>query len=337
MTPADRDHTRRTRKRANPAGTRTTTPCMMIRFASLLLALSIASTATAQSVENQVRAEVARYVAAINSGDVRAVAGLYLNEARTSTIGDGEIHRGWERIARLLREVYEQAGTIRMTSDSVAVFPLGAGAAIATLRYTWMIGGSNPEPTTGAMTLVYTRTRQGWRVAHDHTSTLPPPARPADGSLTPIADAGPTSPRRSTAACTVKRITDGDGIECEGIGRVRLIGMDTPELDQEPFGRQAAAALASLLPVGAQVRIEQDVDARDRYGRLLAYVWVGPVLVNWRMVREGWATLLTYQPNVQYAEWLIDAERRAREEGRGLWATGGFECLPRDRRAGQCE
>lgn len=309
---------------------------MTIRFASLVLAVSIGSPAAAQSVENQIRAEVARYVAAINRGDVRGVAGLYLHEARTSTIGDGEIHRGWDRIAQLLRDVYEQAGTIRMTSDSVAVFPLGAGAAIATLRYRWTTGGSTPGPTTGAMTLVYMRTRQGWRVAHDHTSTLQP-GRLAHGSLTSITDSGPTRPRRSTAECTVKRITDGDGIECEAIGRVRMIGMDTPELDQEPFGRQAAAALASLVRVGAHVRIEQDVDGRDRYGRLLAYVWVGPVLVNWRMVREGWATLLTYQPNVQYVNWLIDAERRAREEGRGLWGTGGFECLPRDHRAGQCE
>ena len=336
MTPADRDHTRQTRKGAKPARKGTSIPRMTIRFASLLLALSIASPAGAQSVENQIRAEVARYVAAINRGDVRAVAGLYLNEARTSTIGDGEIHRGWDQIARLLRDVYAQAGTIRMTSDSVAVFPLGAGAAIATLRYTWTIGGSNPEPATGAMTLVYTRTRQGWRVAHDHTSTLQP-ATPAHGSLTSVADSGPTSPRRSTSECTVKRITDGDGIECEGIGRVRLIGMDTPELDQKPFGRQAAAALGSLVRVGARVRIEQDVDARDRNGRLLAYVWVGRVLVNWRMVREGWATLLTYQPNVQYVDWLIDAERRARAEGRGLWGTGGFECLPRDHRGGRCE
>ena len=308
---------------------------MTLRFASLLLALSLASPAAAQSVESQIRAEVARYVAAINRGDVPAVAGLYLAEARTSTIGDGEIHRGWERIAQLLRDVYEQAGTVRMTTDSVAVFPLGAGAAIATLRYTWTVGGSNPEPLTGAMTLVYTRTRRGWRVAHDHTSTRKP--GPAYAGPTSIADSGPTSPRRSTAECTVKRITDGDGIECEGIGRVRLIGMDAPELDQKPFGRQAAAALARLVRVGARVRIEQDVDARDRNGRLLAYVWVDRVLINWRMVREGWATLLTYQPNAQYVDWLLDAERRARKEGRGLWGTGGFECMPRDHRGGRCE
>ena len=334
MTSADRDHTRRPRKGAN-VGEKHPFPRMTIRFASLLLAVSIASTAAAQSVENQIRAEVARYVAAINRGDVRAVAELYLNETRTSAIGDGEIHRGGDRIAQRLRDLYARAGTIRMTSDSLAVFPLGPGAAIATLRYTLASGPSNPEPLSGAMTLVYTRTRQGWRVAHDHTSTRKP--GPAYAGPTSIADSGPTSPRRSTAECIVKRITDGDGIECEGIGRVRLIGMDAPELDQKPFGRQSSAALARLVRVGARVRIEQDVDARDRNGRLLAYVWVGRVLINWRMVREGWATLLTYQPNAQYVDWLLDAERRAREEGRGLWGTGGFECMPRDHRGGRCE
>jgi micrococcal nuclease len=157
------------------------------------------------------------------------------------------------------------------------------------------------------------------------------------GAMTAITDSGARSPRRETVSCTVTRITDGDGIECEGIGRVRLIGMDTPELNQRPFGRQAAAALGALVRVGARVQLEPDVEARDRYNRVLAYVWVGGTMINWRMVREGWAVLLTYPPNVQYVDAFTDAERRAREEGRGLWGSGGFECLPRDHRAGRCE
>ena len=308
-----------------------------MRFTALLLSFSIASTGAAQAVENQIRTEVARYVTAINSGDARAVAALYVNDPASSTVDDGQIHRGWQRIAQMLRDVFEQPGTIRMTADSVFVRRLGNDAAIAVLRYRWVVfERSNSQPATGAMTLVYTRTRQGWRVVHDHTSTLGPVAPPY-GSLTAITESGPGSPRRETVSCTVTRITDGDGIECEGIGRVRLIGMDTPELDQDPFGRQAAAALAALVRVGSEVRLEQDVDSRDRYGRRLAYVWVGPIMANWRMVREGWAVLATYQPNVQYVEWLVEAERRAREEGRALWATGGFDCRPEDHRRKQCE
>jgi micrococcal nuclease len=300
----------------------------------LLLFFAITSTGATQTVENQIRAEVARYVTAVNSGDARAVAALYLNDSRTSTAGDGDIYHGWERVGQVIHEAYGQAGTIRMSVDSVRVLRLGNDAAVAVMRYRWALG-SNDQPRIGAMTIVYTRTRRGWRVAHDHTSSLD--SRVSAASLEAPTDSGPTSPRRETSPCTVARITDGDGIECSGIGRVRLIGIDTPERSQGPFGRQAAAALAGLIPVGTQAQVEQDVDARDQYGRLLAYVWVGRSMINWRMVREGWAVLLTYQPNVQYVDWLIDAERRAREEGRGLWATGGFDCRPIDHRRNRCE
>jgi|SRR5687768_478855 micrococcal nuclease len=151
------------------------------------------------------------------------------------------------------------------------------------------------------------------------------------------ADSGPSRPRRQTVACTVTRITDGDGIVCNRIGRVRLIGIDTPEMDQRPFGQQAAAALGSLIRVGSVVQLEPDVEERDPYRRSLAYVWVGQTMINWRMVRDGWAVLLTYPPNVQYVDALTTAERRAREEQRGLWATGGFDCTPGDHRRKRCE
>ena len=307
-----------------------------MRLASLLLSLALASTAAAQSVENQIRAEVRRYVAAINSGDAGAVAARYVNAPSTSSVGDGEIHRGWDRIATLLRDVYRQAGSIRMTSDSVTVSTLGRDAALAILRYQWLLGASTTQSVAGAMTLVYVRTRDGWRVAHDHTSTLQASAAPST-AMTAVTDSGPASPRRQTASCTVIRITDGDGIVCDRLGRVRLIGMDTPELDQKPYGPQAARALGALVRVGMEVQLEPDVEARDRNGRLLAYVWVGRSMVNWRMVRDGWAVLLTYEPNVQYVEAFTDAQRRAREEGRGLWATGGFDCSPREHRARRCE
>jgi micrococcal nuclease len=275
-------------------------------------------------------------VAAINSGNAEAVASLYLKGPATSSVGDGQIHRGWQRIADLLRDVYEQVGTIRMTSDSVAVATLGADAAIAVLRYRWVFERVSAEPVAGAMTLVYARTPQGWRVAHDHTSTLQPAAAPL-GAASPAVDSGPTSPRRETVSCTVTRITDGDGIVCDRIGRVRLIGIDTPEMDQRPYGQQAAAALGEMIRVGSVVQLEPDVEARDRYGRVLAYVWVGRAMANWRMVRNGWAVLLTYPPNVQYVDAFTEGVRRAREEQKGLWATGGFDCSPADHRRRRCE
>lgn len=305
-----------------------------MRSLALLAAFAVTSQAEAQSVQTQIRAEVERYVATINGGDAAAVASLYLNEPTTSSVGDGQIHRGWHRVADLLRDVYAQAGSIRMTSDSVVITPLGSDAAVAVLRYQWSIGGTSTPSVVGAMTLVYRKGRNGWRVAHDHTSTLAP--GPSATTPATVADSGPTSPRRPTTACTVTRITDGDGIVCDRIGRVRLIGIDAPELNQAPWGGQAAAALGTFLSVGTQVQLEPDVEARDRYGRLLAYVWSGRTMVNWRMVREGWAVLLTYPPNVRYVEAFEGAERLARHGGRGLWGSGGFECPPADHRARRC-
>ncbi|NIN72199.1 MAG: hypothetical protein GTO46_09840 [Gemmatimonadetes bacterium] len=163
------------------------------------------------------------------------------------------------------------------------------------------------------------------------TDTIPTPPTEA------LIEQGPAEPIRETSACTVQRIIDGDTIECAVVGRVRLIGMDTPELSQEPYGALAAEALAVLAPVGSRVELERDVELRDQYDRMLAYVWIDGLQVNWVLVRQGWALLATYPPNVQYVDWYTEAQRRAREDGVGLWAVGGFDCPPADRRRGRCD
>jgi micrococcal nuclease len=132
-------------------------------------------------------------------------------------------------------------------------------------------------------------------------------------------------------------VVDGDTIDCAPIGRVRLIGMDAPEADQGPFGERSTRALADLIPVGSDVAFEQDVEERDQYDRALGYIWADDRLVNWVMVRTGYAVVLTYPPNVQHVDQLEAAQRAAREDGAGLWAIAGFDCAPRDHRAGRCE
>ena len=149
-------------------------------------------------------------------------------------------------------------------------------------------------------------------------------------------DGGPTSPVRELLACTVTRIVDGDTLDCAPVGRIRLLGMDTPERAQEPFGAMATQALAALIPEDGAVFVEADVEDRDQYDRALRYVWVEGRMVNWALVRTGYAVLLTYPPNVQYVDWLQAAQDAAREEGAGLWSVDGFACTPVEYRRGTC-
>jgi micrococcal nuclease len=137
--------------------------------------------------------------------------------------------------------------------------------------------------------------------------------------------------------CVVARIIDGDTLVCDGGDRVRLLLIDTPELSQAPFGHVARAALDSIAPVGTSLRVERDVQHRDRYGRTLAYLWLDDGrMVNEELLRAGVAVVLVYPPNVRYVDRMREAAAAARAERVGLWATSAFECSPVDHRAGRC-
>jgi micrococcal nuclease len=151
----------------------------------------------------------------------------------------------------------------------------------------------------------------------------------------PIACAAPQQ-LPQPAGCVVSRVVDGDTFYCRDGQKVRLIGVDSPERGQRPFGGEARQGLLQLLPPGSAVLLQRDVTLTDRYGRVLAYVWAGPTLVNEAMVRNGWAVLYTVPPNVKYAKRLERAQKVARARGTGLWAQGGFDCLPSDFRRKRC-
>ena len=142
--------------------------------------------------------------------------------------------------------------------------------------------------------------------------------------------------QRADTWCSVTRIVDGDSFECGDAGRVRMIGIDAPELNQRPFGNQSRDVLAALIPVGRDIRLEFDVRPTDPYGRLLAYVWDGKTLVNEDMVQRGWAMAERFPPNVRLQSRLNEAQQRARDARSGLWASGGFDCKPGDRRRRNC-
>lgn len=154
--------------------------------------------------------------------------------------------------------------------------------------------------------------------------------------LMPLAGTIPDGMAQREAGCVVSHVVDGDTFYCHDRRKVRLIGIDSPERHQGQSGASARQALHRILPPGTAVRMQLDVRPTDRYGRLLAYVWVDSTFVNETMVREGWAVLYTVPPNVKYAERLTLAQNEARALSTGLWAQGGFTCLPGDFRRGAC-
>jgi micrococcal nuclease len=133
----------------------------------------------------------------------------------------------------------------------------------------------------------------------------------------------------STELATVTRVVDGDTVVARIGGRserVRYIGMDTPE-DVKPgtpvqcYSRAAAAENRRLIE-GRRVRLVQDAEARDRYGRLLAYVYRASdgLFVNEELVRRGYARPLTIPPNVAHEGEIARLAASARRAGRGLWS-----------------
>ena len=139
----------------------------------------------------------------------------------------------------------------------------------------------------------------------------------------------------------VRRVIDGDTVELESRERVRLIGIDTPEMHYsqkllrdsrkskkdieaiKAMGRRAYQFTRGLLE-GKRVDLELDVEKRDRYGRLLAYVYLKDgTFVNARIVEEGYASLLTIPPNIKHADLFLRLYRKARAENRGLWSEAG--------------
>ena len=126
----------------------------------------------------------------------------------------------------------------------------------------------------------------------------------------------------------VVRVVDGDTIHVrvgDRIETVRYIGVNTPEVHhprrgEEPGGREATAVNRQLV-AGKQVRLELDVQERDRYRRMLAYVWIGEVMINAELVRLGYAQVMTIPPNVRHQALFVKLQRDARDARRGLWRT----------------
>lgn len=152
------------------------------------------------------------------------------------------------------------------------------------------------------------------------TSAPPPVVQPVpDGSGTGL-------------VARVGHVIDGDTVTLAFAGHpeepVRLLGIDTPETVKpgapvECFGPEASDRTHALLPPGTEVVVQRDQEARDRYGRLLLYVWRrhDGLFVNRSLLESGHATTLSYAPNTSRRSELAGAERQARERQTGLWGA----------------
>ncbi|MDD5342057.1 MAG: thermonuclease family protein [Patescibacteria group bacterium] len=121
----------------------------------------------------------------------------------------------------------------------------------------------------------------------------------------------------------VSKIIDGDTIEIETGDKVRYIGIDTPETNHKPpdcFAQVATEKNRELVE-GKQVRLVKDVRDKDRYGRLLRYVYIGETFVNRELVALGYARAFPVPPDVAHEEEFLDLEDESRKASRGLWGA----------------
>jgi micrococcal nuclease len=201
-----------------------------------------------------------------------------------------------------------------------------------------LLGCSSVLPKTGVGT--------GSSAGDDPSSAVPGPPATTPGSAgddaAPNDDSGTTSDAGSEPgamiSATVVRVVDGDTAVFRSSGgaeeKVRFIGVDTPESTKtiEEYGREASAYTQRILTPGRQVVLEKDVESRDRYGRLLAYVWleqpsvasdaeIRAKMFNAHLALGGYAQQMTIPPNVKYADFFRVYVAEARESDRGLWRS----------------
>jgi len=135
----------------------------------------------------------------------------------------------------------------------------------------------------------------------------------------------------------VERVVDGDTLKLANGARVRLIGVDTPEVHYSKKllrdARKSGQDIKAIRELGKaasdftkghvgrkKVRLEFDVEKKDRYGRLLAYVYLEDgTFVNAEIIREGYGQVMTIPPNIKYADHFVGLQTAARESKKGFW------------------
>ncbi len=143
-----------------------------------------------------------------------------------------------------------------------------------------------------------------------------------------------TEIKENTIPATVDRVVDGDTLKVTledryRVETIRLLLVDTPETKHpskpiQPYGPEASQFAKEKLE-GKEIGVEIDVSERDKYGRLLAYVWLGDQMFNEMLLEEGLARVAyIYQPNVKYVDTFQEIQRKAQEEGKGIWSIEDY-------------
>lgn len=150
----------------------------------------------------------------------------------------------------------------------------------------------------------------------------PSPALPS--SALP-SDLSPEALAQGKALAKVGRVIDGDTFDTTDGERIRLIGIDAPELhgtDDIPqcFAKESAVKLRQLIE-NQEIQLEKDVSDTDKYGRRLRYVWKDGVLINELLIKEGFAKIDTFPPDVKYQQQLMVAQKNARDGEIGIWSA----------------
>ncbi len=185
----------------------------MSRIVVLVLALTLAVSGppslaaqqpSAASVRTEIQQAVRAYVDAINKADAATLVEMYSREAGVTSVGDGQITRGWDAIRSTADSIAGAEGKYKVATGSIDVSPLGTGYALAlTSTILTVKSGDQEVQLRGAMTLLFKKIGAEWKIIHDHTSTVTPTSASGGGGAAPAAPAPaprPTPPERAAAA-----------------------------------------------------------------------------------------------------------------------------------------
>ncbi|MED0670579.1 thermonuclease family protein [Aneurinibacillus aneurinilyticus] len=165
------------------------------------------------------------------------------------------------------------------------------------------------------------------------TAVTPPATAPAAQPASKQTTAAPQTATGKLIPAKIISVTDGDTMKVELNGKketIRLLLVDTPEVKHpskpvQPFGPEASAFAKQILKEGKEVQIEIDVSERDKYGRLLAYLWVDGKMFNEMLLEKGLARVAyVYPPNIKYVDQFRAIQKKAQTAGIGIWSIENY-------------